>query len=87
MMTEQAEVKPGMHRDFLIRRFKAKEREILQHLKRDWYLTSSGKPVKLGSSEYEFFLMKPLRNFTEMFNIEREVWNSSVLTDTWIRYR
>ena len=64
---------PGIHRQFRLERFGARERRIVEGLSRQWYLTSSGAHLQLAASEYDYFLMKPTPMFSEMFNIEREV--------------
>jgi hypothetical protein len=64
---------PGIHPNFLIARFSGVEKSILRGLSREWFLTSSGCEIKLVSSTYNYFLMKPTAAFSEMFNIEREV--------------
>jgi hypothetical protein len=38
----------------------------------EWYVTNAGKG-KLGKSEYVYFLIKPTANYTELFNLEREI--------------
>jgi len=64
---------PGIHRQFLIDRFSSRDRQLIERLATQWYLTSSGSHLRLAASEYDYFLMKPTRMFSEMFNIEREV--------------
>lgn len=64
---------PGIHRQFHIDRFLPRERQLIERLATQWYLTSSGSHIYLAASEYDYFLMKPTPMFSEMFNIEREV--------------
>jgi hypothetical protein len=64
---------PGIHKQFRLERFGARERKIIERLASQWYLTSSGSHLKLAKSEYDYFLMKPTPIFSEMFNIEREI--------------
>lgn len=65
--------KPGMHHSFPVNSYFGEERSILDKLSKEWLLTYSGKPIRLASSSYEYFLMKPTSVFKEMFNIEREI--------------
>ena len=64
---------PGFHRQFRLERFGPDEQRILDVLSRQWYMTSSGAKLRLAASRYDYFLMKPTKMFTEMFNIEREL--------------
>lgn len=70
---DKTKTNPGIHRQFLLSRFKHREQTIINTLSRQWYLTSSGSHLRLASSEYDYFLMKPTKIFSEMFNIEREI--------------
>jgi hypothetical protein len=63
----------GIHPSFQIQRFSGKEKRILDKLSKEWYLTSSGSKISLALSSYEYFLVKPIPIFTEMFNLEREI--------------
>jgi hypothetical protein len=69
----EKKINPGINPNFLIERFCEEEKQILERLSKEWYLTSTGYEIKLGSSSYTSFLMKPVSIFSEMFNIEREV--------------
>lgn len=71
--SEQTDTKPGIHPHFEMWHFKPEEQDILRKLSHEWYLTRSGKEIRLLSSRYRYFLMKPTRLFREMFNIQREV--------------
>ena len=64
---------PGMHTNFAKNRFDSKEQIILNSLKREWFLTNSGSKITLASSIYDYFLIKPTKLFSEMFNLEREI--------------
>lgn len=70
---DKTKTNPGIHKQFLLDRFGDRETTIIEGLARQWYLTSSGSHLRLGASEYDYFLMKPTPMFSEMFNIEREV--------------
>lgn len=66
-------VNPGFHKQFNLNRFSEDEKSVLRKFSRDWYLTSSGENIQVAQSNYNYFLMKPTTQFSEMFNIEREV--------------
>ena len=66
-------ISAGMHQKFNMARFKAAEKTILNKMKEYWYLTSSGDSVKISSSHYDYFLIKPTSSFTEQFSLDREI--------------
>jgi hypothetical protein len=70
---DKALTNPGYHKQFLLKRFNADQRAILDRLKENWYLTSAGETISIAQSSYDYFLMKPTARTTEMFNIEREI--------------
>ena len=45
----------------------------MRELSKAWYLTNSGEEVRAAQSRYDYFLMKPSKRTSEMFNIEREL--------------
>lgn len=67
------EVQPGFHKSFQIEKFRKSEQGILRKLAQHWYLTRSGGEIKVANARYSYFLMKPLKEFSEMFNIDREI--------------
>jgi hypothetical protein len=67
------QTREGFNRAFRLNRFEAEEKHILNRLSKEWYLTSSGTPLKMSASKYEYFLMKPIQIFSEMFNLDREL--------------
>jgi len=69
----KSKTNPGKHSQFILARFGDQERQILSKLQNEWYLTNSGAHLKLATSEYDYFLMKPTTLMSEMFNIDREV--------------
>ena len=69
----EKKTKPGINPNFVMSRFSGEGLKIIERLSKEWYLTSSGSRIKLASSTYDYFLMKPVPIFSEMFNIEREV--------------
>ena len=70
---DKTKTNPGIHHQFRLDRFSKRERKIIERFATQWYLTSSGSHLRLATSEYDYFLMKPTAIFTEMFNIEREL--------------
>lgn len=66
-------INPGIHPKFELDKYSEDENIILDNLSKEWYVTSSGKGIRLGVSVYSHFLMKPTNVFSEMFNIEREI--------------
>lgn len=65
--------KAGYHNKFDISRFEDEERMILNNLSKSWFLSYSGDKISLGTSSYNYILIKPLTKFSEMFNLEREI--------------
>lgn len=73
VVKDKTKTNPGMHKQFRLEGFSDEEKSILRKLSGEWYLTNSGRELKLATSKYNFFLMKPTQIFEEMFNINREV--------------
>lgn len=69
----KSDIKPGIHREFDLSRFKENERIILNNLAKFCYLSYSGTEIKIGKSSYNYILLKPIDKFAEMFNINREI--------------
>ena len=67
------EVQAGFHKSFQIEKFRKSEQGILRKLVQHWYLTRSGGEIKVANARYSYLLMKPLKEFSEMFNIDREI--------------
>lgn len=72
-MIDKNIVNPGYHKQFMMERFNADEKKILDALSKNWYMTSSGEKIYAAQSKYDFFLMKPTPRTSEMFNLEREL--------------
>ena len=72
-MSSQPFVNSGIHPQFALDRFKATEKTIINKLKEFWYVTSSGDSLKIKNSTYDYFLIKPTTQFTEKFNLDREI--------------
>ncbi|PYB76956.1 ATP-binding protein [Rhizobium wuzhouense] len=72
-MLDKTQTNPGIHKQFHFHKFSEDEQKILRNLSKHWYLTNSGETIKVAQSEYRYFLMKPTKQTSEMFNIEREI--------------
>lgn len=65
---------PGLHRDFTFTNFDNDERDIINTLSKDWYITNSGESLRLtAASVYKFILVKPVDHIQHAFNLEREL--------------
>ena len=65
---------PGINRNTKTKHFNKEETLILNFISEDWYITNGGAKITLNqNSHYKFFLMKPTRDYQEMFNLEKEV--------------
>lgn len=66
-------VKPGIHQNFNLSKFSENEKRVLMNLSKSFYLTYTGEKLTIGNGTYSYFLMKPTTQFSEMFNLEREI--------------
>lgn len=67
-------VRPGYNRGFDTYTFGELERKVLGTLANVFYLTNPGKVVSLGkNAQYRYFLLKVPEEYTEEFNLSREV--------------
>ena len=66
-------VRPGKHPSFRDDDFSTEEKLILRSLESRWYLTNSGRTVRIGASAYRYILIKPTSDFTNSFGLEREL--------------
>lgn len=67
-------INPGINPNTELTHFTQEEQEIVKRFSTEWYVTSSGDPVKLGATSiYKYFLIKPTSLYQELFNIEREI--------------
>ncbi len=65
---------PGINKNTKTSHFDIEEAYILDFLAKDWYITNGGNKITINqNSHYKFFLMKPARDYQEMFNLEKEV--------------
>jgi hypothetical protein len=73
-MEDISKVTAGINPHAQLEYFSEEEKDIINKLGSDWYVTSSGSPIKLGAtSSYKYFLLKPTSLYQELFNIEREI--------------
>ncbi|EMY0615724.1 ATP-binding protein [Serratia marcescens] len=72
-MIDKSITNAGFHKQFHLSTFSEQERNILKNLSKNWYMTNSGEEIYIAQSRYRYFLMKPTVQFSEMFNIEREI--------------
>lgn len=72
-MSSKSFVNAGIHPKFALKRFDASEKTIINKLKVFWYVTSSGESLQIKNSTYDYFLIKPTTQFTEKFNLNREI--------------
>lgn len=74
MSGEENGVYPGLHPFVELDHFKDDEKKIIHRLSHEWYVTNGGGEFRLGlKSNYRYFLIKPVKIFQEMFNLEREI--------------
>lgn len=68
-------ITPGIHpnaRAVIEASFSPKENEIAKYWGNEWYITNADL-IKLGQSEYKFFLIKPTATYEEALSLSREV--------------
>jgi len=65
---------PGLNENVKLDHFTQIERNIIDRLSHEWYITHGGASFTLGNnSSYKYFLVKPTSLYQEMFNLEREI--------------
>ncbi|MBR8209951.1 ATP-binding protein [Burkholderia cenocepacia] len=70
----EAGVRPGFHPAFDLQEFSESERKVLVTLAKEFYLTSHGSLAVLGkNAKYHYFLLKVPEEYSEEFNLRREV--------------
>ncbi|HPR17144.1 MAG TPA: hypothetical protein PLD62_02750, partial [Candidatus Cloacimonadota bacterium] len=73
-MEEQQKVYPGKNPNFRIDHFSPEEQIIISKLSSEFYFTFGGGILNLGTtSQYKYCLIKPTTNYTDLFNIEKEI--------------
>jgi hypothetical protein len=64
----------GIHPHFDFGHYTEEEKRIIKLFSNEWFISSPGPSIHLGSSsEYRYFLMKPVDNYQELFNLDREI--------------
>lgn len=63
----------GIHPSCSLEHFTSEEKVIVSEFSHEWYVTNTGSSIKLGTSEYHYFLAKPTDSIAKLINIEREV--------------
>lgn len=67
-------IHPGKNKSVDLKHFNKEEKQIIDLISKDWYITNGGFVIRLNeNSVYRFFLMKPVNDYNEMFNLEREI--------------
>lgn len=65
--------RPGINPAVKLDNFTEQERSIIHKLAEVFYVTNSGDELKVGRSEYKYCFVKPTEDFTEQFNLQREI--------------
>ena len=65
---------PGINQSVKLTHFSNDEKNIIERLASDWYVTNGGGTIRINdNSTYKFCLLKPCLDYQTMFNIEREI--------------
>lgn len=64
---------PGINPLIFIEHFTERETQIINKLSKVFYITNGGSNIQIGQSSYKFCLVKPTSEFTEQFNLQREI--------------
>lgn len=64
---------PGINPNVIFDHFNSDERRIIKSFGKVFYVTSGGGEVKVGNSQYRYFLVKPTEYFVSTFNLNREL--------------
>ncbi len=68
------QVTPGINQMVRLDGFTSEEKQIIERISKDWYVTNGGDQITLSpTSIYRYILVKPIDIFQEMFNIDREI--------------
>ncbi|NWE69557.1 AAA-like domain-containing protein [Pseudomonas gingeri] len=69
-----AKIYPGKHPQFYGKHFTETEKQVINTLSKEFYITNGGEPVKLGiNSEYRYIIISPTEIYKDMFNLDREI--------------
>lgn len=73
-MTQSINVYPGKHTSVREDHFSLQEKDIINVLSKEFYVTNGGGIITLTSnSKYKYILIRPTDIYIEMFNLDREV--------------
>ncbi|EPR4315092.1 hypothetical protein ACU475_002211 [Escherichia coli] len=73
-MSESMNVYPGKHISVREEHFSQTEKDIINVLSKEFYVTNGGSVITLTSnSKYKYILLRPTDIYIEMFNLDREV--------------
>lgn len=64
---------PGINPLIHLDHFTERERQIIIKLSKVFYITNGGSNIQIGQSSYKYCLAKPTSEFTEQFNLQREI--------------
>ena len=69
------EINPGFHQNFEQNKdkFTPDILTIIEYFSKQWFITRGMPNIVMANSAYSAILIKPIKVFQEMFNIEREV--------------
>ncbi|GAB6091722.1 hypothetical protein [Spirochaeta dissipatitropha] len=71
---EKDKVYPGLNPSVVTTHLRTDERQIVDLLSKEQYVTNGGKEISLSTqSKYRYFLFKPTTQFAQQFNIELEI--------------
>lgn len=62
----------GIHPGANLSSLNEEEAKIVVNFSREWYVTNCGR-IHIANSSYSYALIKPSRNYQEMFNLDREL--------------
>ncbi len=69
----QNTVNPGINPKFKFDSYNDDEKEIINYLKKVFYITNSGASLTIANSTYRYCLVKPTSDFSLTFNLNREI--------------
>lgn len=73
-MTELINVYPGKHSSVIENHFSKQEKDIINVLSKEFYVTNGGGIITLTeNSKYKYILIRPTDIYIEMFNLDREI--------------
>lgn len=65
---------PGFNQNVRLTHFSQEEKNIINVLSKEWYVTNGGREIIIGPKiSYKYILIKPTDKYRELFNIEREI--------------